>query len=313
MAPQPTTISSFTTLPLLLPPTPSYLTKNATHTLYIRPNAPKIPQEADSRSLFLVNVPVDATVAHLKGVFAGLVGSKGRVEDVIFEGEKPKTSTAVAVREKGVGKKRKRGEVVEDEVGDIELPNIWGRETRKSGGSAVVVFVDVKSMEGVLKAVRKLHKSSNSKQERKYPVWGEGIANVPAMGSSRYASHHALRFPEPGTLQHNVDAFMTAFNLNETHRQREATRARNVPDADGFITVTRGGRVGPAKAEEAEKKRKEMEEREKERTGEGFYRFQVREKRKMEQGELVRRFEEDRRRVEGMRERRGKGGFRPES
>jgi len=303
----PTTISNFAILPLTLPTSPSFPTK-ATHTLYLRPNAPKIPAEADSRSLFLVNVPIDATTEHLKGVFAGLVGSKGRVEDVIFEGEKPKKSTAVVATDKG-SKKRKRGE--EEEETETELPQIWGRETHKSGGSAVVVFVDVKSMESVLKAIRKLHKSS--KPEIKYPIWGEGIADVPALGSARYASHHHLRYPDPSILQHNVDSFISAFNALETQRSRDAARARNVPDADGFVTVTRGGRVGPAKAEEAEKKRMEMEEREKGRTGDGFYRFQVRERRKIEQGELVKAFEEDKKRVEGMRERRGRGGFVPES
>jgi ribosomal RNA-processing protein 7 len=40
----------------------------------------------------------------------------------------------------------------------------------------------------------------------------------------------------------------------------------------------------------------------------GFYRFQVREKRKQEQGELIKQFEEDKRRVEKLREVRGRKG-----
>ncbi|TVY58309.1 Ribosomal RNA-processing protein 7 [Lachnellula cervina] len=308
MAPQETsTISNFTILPILLPPSPalSHPTKT-THTLYIRPNNPKIPTEADARSVFVVNVPVDATVAHLKGVFAHLSGGVvGRVEDVIFEDQSPipsKNRTAI------VDRKRKREEEQEDLAQSQELPCTWDRETRKSGGNAVVVFVDGRSMEGVLKSVRKLHKS------KAYPLWGHGISSkVPALGSSRYAAHHALRYPDPRTLQRNVDAYMTAFNAGEMQRQREAKRLRNVPDEDGFVTVTKGGRVGPAKAEEAERMRAEAEERAKVRTGEGFYRFQVREMRKVEQGELVRQFEEDKKRVEGMRERRGRGGFRPET
>ncbi|TVY33453.1 Ribosomal RNA-processing protein, partial [Lachnellula subtilissima] len=306
---QPSTISNFAVLPVLLPPSPAlpHLPKTATHTLYIRPNNPKIPTEADARSLFVVNVPVDATAAHLKGVFAHLSGGVvGRVEDVIFEGQAQipsQKSTAIVER------KRKREEEPENATQAPDLPSTWDRETRKSGGNAVVVFVDARSMEGVLKSVRKLQKSKD------YPVWGHGVSStkVPALGSSHYAAHHALRYPDPLTLQRNVDAFMTAFNAGEMQRQREAKRVRNVPDADGFVTVTKGGRVGPAKAAEAERMREEAEDRAKVRTGEGFYRFQVREMRKVEQGELVRQFEEDKKRVEGMRERRGKGGFRPET
>jgi len=222
----------------------------------------------------------------------------------LFNGDAPKESHALELH-KGSGKKRKRDEVEVPE----ELPRPWDREVLKSR-NAVVVFVDTKSAEAALKAARKI----STKKADKHPIWGQGIEDkIPALGSARYAAHHSLRFPSQQTLQQNVDAFMTAFNAAEEQREKEKKRARNVPDEDGFVTVSRGGRVGPAKAEEAEKKRREMEERGKERVGGGFYRFQVRERRKMEQAELVKGFEEDRRRVEGMRERRGKGGFRPES
>lgn len=42
-----------------------------------------------------------------------------------------------------------------------------------------------------------------------------------------------------------------------------------------------------------------------------FYRFQLRERRKVEQAALLRRFQDDRRKVDAMREKRGK--FRPET
>jgi len=112
----------------------------------------------------------------------------------------------------------------------------------------------------------------------------------------------------------NVDAFMTEFNRKEDEKAKREKRMRNLPDEDGFVTVTRGGRTGPARSEEAEQKKREMEERESKKREElqsaGFYRFQVREQRKAEQGELVRKFEEDRKRVGAMKEKRGR--FRPE-
>jgi ribosomal RNA-processing protein 7 len=299
-------LSTYTLLPLAFPPNPSYPV-HATQILYIRPNAPRIPTEADSRSLFILNLPIDATATHLKSIFATLLGSAGRVEDVLFNGDAPK-STAVTEIQKGPGisKKRKRGE--EDEVPQ-ELPRPWDREVLRRR-DAVVVFVDSKSAEGALKAARKL----SSKKKDKFPIWGQGIeSKIPALGSARYAAHNKLRYPDPRSLQQNVDSYITSYNLAESQRAKAAAKARNVPDEDGFVTVTRGGRVGPAKQEEAERKRKEMEERGKERVGGAFYRFQVRERRKEEMGELVRGFEEDKKRVENMRERRGKGGFRPES
>ena len=65
--------------------------------------------------------------------------------------------------------------------------------------------------------------------------------------------------------------------------------------------------MGPARAEEAREKLEAQKERQKGK--EDFYRFQMREKRKERAGELLRGFEEDRKRVEEMKKRRNK--FRP--
>lgn len=64
--------------------------------------------------------------------------------------------------------------------------------------------------------------------------------------------------------------------------------------------------------EEAEKKKEELEARKKKNAvKDDFYRFQNREKRKEVEMGLRRRFEEDRKRVERMRE--GRGRVRPEA
>jgi len=75
--------------------------------------------------------------------------------------------------------------------------------------------------------------------------------------------------------------------------------------------VSRGGRVGPARIEEAQRKQKELADRKaKNAVKDDFYRFQNRERRKEVEVGLRRRFEEDRERVWRMREGRGVG--RPE-
>jgi len=98
----------------------------------------------------------------------------------------------------------------------------------------------------------------------------------------------------------------------ETARARALSGARALPDAEGFITVTRGGRAGPARLEDANEAMEKQKEKERARREgvEDFYRFQVREKNKKRAGELVRAFEEDRRRVEEMRKAR-RGTFKP--
>ena len=97
---------------------------------------------------------------------------------------------------------------------------------------------------------------------------------------------------------------MTAYAAQEASRARALARQRQEPDEDGFITVTRGGRTGPARQEEAQELAKKQKEKQK--GLEDFYRFQTREKRKEKAGELIKKFEEDKEKVKKMKEKRGR-------
>jgi ribosomal RNA-processing protein 7 len=309
MSKLPPSFGEYAILPISIPPVPSFPVK-VKHCLYIKRHEPKIPTPNDARSLFLVNVPIDSTEPHFRAIFTSLIGA-GRFETIIFENEK-RTSTLTTIVDTSTKKnrnlKRKRGEGKATDSNIGQLPKVWDRDLHRSGSTAVVVMVDQKSVEVALKAVRKVHKSGA------FPVWGAGVeGKVAKLGSERYLAHHTLRCPDKAVLQASVDAFMTEFNRREEEAARVAKRLRNVPDEDGFVTVTRGGRTGPARRDEAEEaRRKELEKNEQKKRSMGdFYRFQGRERRKEEQGELVRRFEEDRTRVENMRKER-KGRFRPE-
>ncbi|KAK4541896.1 hypothetical protein LTR36_007260 [Oleoguttula mirabilis] len=305
-SPVATSVNDFTALPLRLTSTTSF-PKQTAHYLYLRANTPKLPTEDTPREVFLVNVPVDATETHLRSLFADQLGG-ARVESVAFEGARVGKGITAPVAPAKKGKKRKRGptdegEEVAEEVG--QLPEVWDREMHASGGTATVTFVDKASAELARKRARKAVKEGSK------ITWGLGVDDrVPPLGLARYQAHHKLQYPDPATLQHSVDAFMSAFSAAETTRTKSLTRQRSIPDADGFITVTRGGRTGPAREEEVKAQGEELKKRDKTRVKEDFYRFQVREKRKAEQQDLVKGYEEDRRRVEEMRRRRGR--VRPE-
>lgn len=96
---------------------------------------------------------------------------------------------------------------------------------------------------------------------------------------------------------------MTVFSEREASEARAQARRRQQPDADGFITVTKGGRTGPARQEVAQKLAKKQKEKQK--GLDDFYRFQMRERQKARAGELIRKFQEDKQKVRKMRERRG--------
>lgn len=118
-----------------------------------------------------------------------------------------------------------------------------------------------------------------------------------------YLNHHRLTYPDKSQLLESVNNYMTAFAEKEASEARSRARQRQEPDADGFITVTRGGRTNPARQEVAQEQAEKQKE--KDRGLEDFYRFQSREKRKQRASELVRKFEEDKEKIRKMRERRG--------
>ena len=118
-----------------------------------------------------------------------------------------------------------------------------------------------------------------------------------------YLNHNKLSYPEKTALLESVNSYMTVFAEREASQARAKARQRQMPDADGFVTVTRGGRTGPAKqvvAQVLAKKQKEKLEGLKD-----FYRFQMRERQKARAGELLRKFEQDKQKVNFMKERRG--------
>ena len=98
---------------------------------------------------------------------------------------------------------------------------------------------------------------------------------------------------------------MSAYAAGEASMAAKAKTARQLPDEDGFITVTRGGRTAPMRQEEAQRRLREQEQKDASKEGlKDFYRFQSREERKRKTRELMEGMERDREKVRAMKGRR---------
>ncbi|EEA18791.1 hypothetical protein TMatcc_010665 [Talaromyces marneffei ATCC 18224] len=311
-----TEISGYTVLPIKLPPALPSFPELVTHYVYLRPHEPRIPDPDAARSLFLVNVPIDTTELHLRHLFSSQL-SAGRVERVQFEGvfrssTSNTTATTAVIKadtsETQQGKKRKRQDVItsaelETQLRSAGFPSTWDRELHPSGSHAIVTFVDRPAMEASLKAVRKY-----AAKEKKSPViWGEGIEDrIATLGTTRYRKHVAkLRYPPADELLSIVNNYMSLYTQWEETCAAEASRRAAEPDEDGFITVTRGPRFTDVAREEEVKELVEKQRKREEGLGD-FYRFQTREKRKERQNELLRKFDEDKRKIEKLKKSRGR-------
>jgi len=229
------------------------------------------------------------------------------VDRVEFEGDEKRGSELVVKGQKWgdeVRKDKKRKRDDNEEGGDEEsrnvLPSTWEFKLKKSGSSAVVVFVDRATAVAVVKECVRMAK------KKEHVEWKA----TESLGEKRYRTHHTLTFPPRDILQQKVNAYLSSYQAMESARAAKLKQLRSEPDEDGFITVTRGGRAGPARIEAAQATAEIHKEREKKRIGGAFYRFQTREEAKKRERELKKKFDEDVRRVEDMRSRKGR--IRPE-
>lgn len=300
--------ADFTVLALKLPATPP-LSRSATHYMYLRQHQPKVSDPTTARSLFIVNIPFDSTVDHLKHVLGPQLGlPTGRIAhiDIVDRHETQIDAPAIvpAAQDTTSNRKRKREQDIIEALPPLDpsLPDVWDRKLYHPGTNAIATFVDKVSMDVTLKAVRASAKSG------KEIIWGDGVEDqAPSLGSARYKRHAKLLYPGTETLNKIAEDYLVAFDAHTAARDRLLAERRNEPDEDGFVTVTgSAGRNGMRGVkQDAAKERLEKQKKKQEGLGD-FYRFQGRDKAKQRARELISKFQDDVEKAKRLRERRGR-------
>ncbi|TEB32195.1 hypothetical protein FA13DRAFT_1628529 [Coprinellus micaceus] len=313
-----TTVNGFTALPVSYP-------SSATHYIYARrhegsekPNAStrnrKTTDLPTGRTLFLVNVPPDATERELVLLFKPC----GTVEKVVLdfdahdsqddddsddggEDEDAEKDGDRAMQEDVPSRKRRK--VAKEEVPKVvPLPHAPHRTIRKTGLTAYVVFLDASSLDRVSSLATKTRPWSTSSEEP------SGLAHYSAMFRN-------LR-PPLDLIQEHVDTYMELFEykLAKSKQKSKYRKGEAIVDDDGFTLVTRGGAYGKTlgggvtvaskrfqrSGETSSRRRRPKEKQEKE----GFYAFQRAEKQRSELLNLKKKWEEDKAKVEKLKQSR---------
>ena len=113
--------------------------------------------------------------------------------------------------------------------------------------------------------------------------------------------HEELKYPDPDELLASINTYMKSYNAREEALERLRANKRQQPDADGFVTVSKGAKGGSAARPEEVQKQLEKQ-KEKQKGYDDFYRFQGREKRKEREMQLRREFAADQERLRALRE-----------
>lgn len=122
-------------------------------------------------------------------------------------------------------------------------------------------------------------------------------------GSDAYKIRNRARFPDEETLQESIDTFMEAYDDEEEEARLETARQGQLVDEDGFTLVVSSKRKALADipAPAPAKRNKSLSK-------DDFYRFQLRDKRKREVNDLLKKYQEDKAKVEELKR---KKHFRP--
>lgn len=271
-------------------PIPIIYSSEVTHYIYARSHSAAKKNDAlpVGRTLFLVNVPPDATERD----FVQLFKEAGTVERVVFntnsnegsmhveeedtsEEEEDDEVPEVEVPEVEGEKLRKRRKISKDDIPKVTpLPTVPLRTLRKTGGSAHIVFLDSSSHDRTVDSLSK---------PRPWPTTEE-----PSGFAHYLALYDSLR-PPLDIVEEHADTYMELYDY-ELAKNRQKSRYKKgeaIVDEDGFTLVKRGGAYGQTlgggvhiatkkfqETGETRARNKKKEKKEKE----GFYAFQKAEK-----------------------------------
>ncbi|KAI9028595.1 ribosomal RNA-processing protein 7-domain-containing protein [Hyaloraphidium curvatum] len=242
------------------------------------------------RTLFCTGIPADATDFHLANLFAEC----GPVERVVW---------GDSDRDRQLG--------AEEDPFDALLPLRPVPYLPHPAGTTVhVVFREVDSVDLAL-AMKPLERRWDGTVPEGADT-GERGANL--VGTEKWKYFDEATHPDQRKLAELVDGWIERFETEERSARLSALAQRNLTDEEGFTLVVRakkgrntargrgGATVQSFRREDAaavKPKKKELQD---------FYRFQIRQKKVGELVELRRKFEEDKKKIADMREKRK---FRP--
>ncbi|THV03330.1 hypothetical protein K435DRAFT_827154 [Dendrothele bispora CBS 962.96] len=290
----------------------------------------------NGRTLFLVNVPPDATerdvIILLKpfGTVERIVFDSDGAEDVEAE-EEDETSEDeededmegdgaedmadenqnVAMDNSQSRKRQKTSKKKNEPPKVIPLPTKLLRKLRGTGQSAHVVFLDESSMDRCLSS---LQSSSNSAKPRPWPSSSASSEIEEPSGLAHYMTLYDSLRPPLDSVREHVDSAMELyeFEVAKTKQKSKYRKGEAIVDEDGFTLVTRGGAYGQTlgggvgvaskkfqeSGEASEGRRKKRKTR---KEKESFYAFQKAEKQRKELLELKKNWEMDKAKVEKLK------------
>lgn len=236
MSTLPRFVSGFTVIPVAY--------AHSTHILYARAHLSKSQDiiYPEGRTLFLVNIPVDATDREISLFFK----SCGTVERVVYNRDSSREteveaeietetetspSPSPSSEEPQPRSKRQRRPTESASPSVVPLPSVPIRTLRKTGSIAHVIFLDASSLEQALVPPTKPRPWLSSEEPR---------------GLAHYTTLYDAQRPPLDVVKAHADTWMERFEFDLAKMKQKSVyrKGEAIVDEDGFTLVTRGGAYG---------------------------------------------------------------------
>jgi len=261
-------------------------------------------KEEEGKTLFVTNLTADCTQEDIRSIFSTF----GPIASVHMDAFKKSTDKKQKQKKVQMGIPNPTQLLILEEKRRKEEALKREEEKKRpfsAAGYAHIVFESNDTLKKVLK------------EPSSFDFRGK-LERGSTMGVEKWRKAYQLdHIVDINNLQKEVDQFMWKFDKEKLEFKKKIEALSNAPDDDGWVTVTKKGKkhtvgaegktVGVAdKLDLATLNR--IKEKEQKRQKDNFYRFQRTEKRQHHIEELRKRFEEDKKRIEKMRQGRK---FRP--
>lgn len=282
-------IKGFQVTPILLESSKFLKDKSIKHYIYIKKHQSSTDKELAERSLFLINPPVNSTLSNIRSLFKSISQSSiienffVNLENLDYEINLTKLTSDLYDQEQ------------EEQIEGIKLPN----------GMGLVVFVDKAAANLAFSKIKKYVKNNKDLYEWKF--------NEDQPASIRFSKAYQNDILQAEQTSEAVSKALQEFEEREAHSVSQLQEMKTQVDEDGFTLVVgknrktkKGilGKIGNVNKFTNENNEKKANKKEKQ----DFYRFQIRERKKLEMNELVKKFRQDQERIKELKE---KKRFRP--
>nr|XP_002121115.1 ribosomal RNA-processing protein 7 homolog A-like [Ciona intestinalis] len=165
-----------------------------------------------------------------------------------------------------------------------------------------VAFITFQSNKGINEFIKK------TKSTEPWLISNESTKLI--TGLKKWCLDYIYEQPDPKKLKLEVDEYMTKYDAKVKQEQEEEIENDGIPDDEGWVKVSSRGRNAGVSRTETNQKKSKRKEKKKRKQNEMFsiYKYQVRESKRQKIAELREKFEEDKLRIQAMKEARK---FRP--